>query len=46
MKFCPNCGAELADDAVFCGACGTQLNVERDGYLEDGNWVVYRYTGV
>lgn len=28
MKFCPNCGAELADDAVFCGACGTQLNQE------------------
>lgn len=28
MKFCPNCGAELADDAGFCGACGTKLTVE------------------
>ena len=25
MKFCPNCGAELADDADFCGACGTKM---------------------
>lgn len=25
MKFCPNCGAQLADDATFCGECGTKL---------------------
>lgn len=24
MKFCENCGAQLADDAVFCGECGTK----------------------
>lgn len=23
MKFCPNCGAQLPDDARFCGNCGT-----------------------
>lgn len=23
-KFCKNCGAELNDDAAFCGRCGTQ----------------------
>lgn len=32
MKFCPNCGAELADDSVFCGACGTKL--AEDGAAE------------
>ena len=25
MKFCPNCGAQLPDDAQFCGSCGAQL---------------------
>lgn len=29
MKYCPNCGAQLNDDAEFCGKCGTSL-------LEDG----------
>lgn len=24
-KFCPNCGEELIDIAVFCGKCGTKL---------------------
>ena len=23
MKYCPNCGAQLPDDAQFCGSCGT-----------------------
>ena len=23
MKYCPNCGAQLPDDARFCGSCGT-----------------------
>lgn len=28
MKFCPNCGAELANgDAPFCSECGKPLNV-------------------
>lgn len=25
MKFCPNCGAQLPDDAQFCGTCGTSI---------------------
>ncbi|MBQ9660116.1 MAG: zinc ribbon domain-containing protein [Bacteroidales bacterium] len=25
MKFCSNCGAQLPDDARFCGACGTPV---------------------
>lgn len=24
MKFCENCGTQLADDAVFCEECGTK----------------------
>ena len=27
MKSCPKCGAELADDAVFCSSCGASLAV-------------------
>lgn len=29
MKFCPKCGAELADDAGFCPKCGTQQGNEQ-----------------
>ena len=25
MKFCPNCGQSLPDDAGFCGNCGAAL---------------------
>ena len=25
MKFCPNCGAQLPDNAGFCSNCGTSL---------------------
>ena len=25
MKFCPNCGTQLPDEARFCGNCGTTL---------------------
>ena len=24
MKYCNNCGKELADNAVFCSGCGTK----------------------
>lgn len=24
MKYCPNCGAQLPDNANFCPACGTR----------------------
>lgn len=25
MKYCPNCGAQLPDNARFCSVCGSQL---------------------
>lgn len=25
-KFCPQCGAEVANDAPFCGSCGHKMN--------------------
>lgn len=28
MKICPNCNNQLADNAVFCNNCGTQLNID------------------
>lgn len=28
MKECPNCKAQLEDDAVFCGVCGTKLGAD------------------
>ena len=24
--FCPNCGANIADDSKFCGVCGTNIS--------------------
>ena len=26
MKYCPNCGAQLSDNANFCGSCGTRIS--------------------
>ena len=26
MKFCPKCGAQLADEAAFCDKCGANLS--------------------
>ena len=28
-KFCPHCGSQLADGAVFCGNCGNSLNASQ-----------------
>ena len=25
MKYCPNCGAQLPDNANFCGSCGARI---------------------
>lgn len=25
MSFCKNCGAQLAEDSMFCEACGTRV---------------------
>ncbi len=27
MKYCANCGEELVDEAMFCGECGTKINM-------------------
>lgn len=26
MKICPNCGEQLADEAIFCKSCGVNLD--------------------
>ena len=25
MKYCPNCGKEIVEGALFCDSCGTKL---------------------
>lgn len=35
MKFCINCGAQLADEAKFCVNCGAQLNTPASGGTPD-----------
>lgn len=39
MKFCPNCGTQLADDAVFCSGCGanieSQVNTQQPPYSDN-----------
>lgn len=31
MKTCPNCHAQLDDNAIFCTACGTQFGAAQQG---------------
>lgn len=40
MKFCPNCGASLQDDATFCPACGSAQN-SQPGYAPEGGYAPY-----
>jgi hypothetical protein len=28
MKYCPNCGADVGDKALYCGVCGAQLSAQ------------------
>ncbi|MBQ3934259.1 MAG: zinc-ribbon domain-containing protein, partial [Clostridia bacterium] len=30
MRFCPQCGAQLTDDAQFCPNCGTKIEQIQD----------------
>ena len=31
MKYCPNCGAQLPDNANFCASCGSPLGAAPQG---------------
>ncbi len=35
MKNCPNCGAPIADNASFCGNCGTKVEASETVTFED-----------
>lgn len=37
MKFCPNCGAQLNDNALFCPNCGTNPNVQQPNMNQQPN---------
>ena len=34
MKYCPNCGAQIPDNANFCGSCGTRLGASQPQFNE------------
>ena len=35
MKFCPKCGAEIADDMLFCPNCGSQAEKNQTQPVDD-----------
>ena len=34
MKYCPNCGAQVPDNAQFCSSCGSRLNAPEPSYQQ------------
>ena len=34
MSYCPNCGAQLPDNANFCSACGARIDAPRQNYRQ------------
>lgn len=34
MKYCPNCGAQLPDNATFCSVCGARLGAPQQNYQQ------------
>ena len=34
MKYCPNCGAQIPDNANFCGYCGARLGASQPQFNE------------
>jgi hypothetical protein len=50
MPFCPNCGAQTATTASFCGSCGTPLHASPDAGprnipIDQGNPFVAYFLG-
>ena len=41
MKFCSNCGSQIADDAVFCPFCGSNTAVPGNGAPANNGSTVY-----
>ena len=42
MKTCPNCGAQMQDDSLFCTACGTRLEQQEQNQQEQQQQQSYR----
>lgn len=34
MKYCPNCGAQLPDNANFCSVCGARFGAPQPNYQQ------------
>ena len=34
MKYCPNCGAQIPDNANFCPSCGTRIGASQPQFNE------------
>ena len=34
MRYCPNCGAQLPDNANFCSNCGTRFGAPQQPYQQ------------
>ena len=48
MKYCPNCGAKLSDNAKFCPVCGAKLDdyvIYENPEVEVSNDIVCRHCG-
>lgn len=40
MKFCPNCGAQVDENAVVCVKCGVALRNQPQSLNVDNRWLV------
>lgn len=38
IKYCPNCGADLADDALFCANCGEKIHKGNSLVLQQSSY--------
>ena len=37
---CPNCGAEIANDSLFCEFCGKPVKLQRNGFVTFWLWLI------